>query len=120
MPWIILGSDYPSLCSSEFSLLINLDHNITLVAHFSSNRLLPSFIDKAKRTNRYKVTRNSSYKQIIEKQKRITELATENTMRLRIPGLHDKAPKEVTPSKVPPLPRAHRSRVFTGVLMRRG
>jgi hypothetical protein len=79
------------------------------------NRLSPRFINKAKRPNRYTVMRNSSYKQIKDKQQKLrsNELATEGAVSLGRPELHDNAPKEVTTQQAPPSPRPQRSRVFT-------
>jgi hypothetical protein len=59
--------------------------------------------------------RNSSYKQIKGKQQKLRsiDLATEDTMRLRRPELHNDAPKEVMTQQAPSSPRPHRSRVFT-------
>jgi hypothetical protein len=53
-----------------------------LISDFPRNRLSPRFINKANRPNRYKVMRDSSYKQIKNKQDKLRsiELATEDTV----------------------------------------
>jgi hypothetical protein len=56
--------------------------------------------------------RNSSYKQIKDKQEKLRsiKLATKDVMR---PELHNDASKKVMTQKAPPSPRPQRSRVFT-------
>jgi hypothetical protein len=62
----------------------------------------------------------TSRSKINNKKLRSIKLATEDAKRLRRPRLHDNAPKKVTTQQAPPLPRPHRSRVFTWSLMWRG
>jgi hypothetical protein len=53
------------------------------------------------------VLKNSSYKQIKEKQEKLRsiKLATKDIMRLRKPELHNNAPKKVMTQQAPPSPR---------------